>query len=148
MGLVTPYLDDVQAAIVKNYKAIGIGIGMERHLNIQKNNDIAIIDEGVLDGLVDEVVAGKVDAVTTFCTNFTAAQKVELWEQKHGLPVFDTVTTVIWDMLRLCDIDTRAVEGWSMMFKKGDFYLSLVLKSDLRIYIPCGFRSISVFRLI
>ncbi|PVH87239.1 putative Asp/Glu racemase [Cadophora sp. DSE1049] len=121
LGLVTPYLDDVQAAIVMNYGAIDIeiGDGMERHLRVQKNNDIAAIGEDILDDLVDEVVAGKAEAVTTFCTNLIAAQRVEFWEKKHGVPVFDTVTTVVWDMLRQCGIDSSGVEGWGMIFKKG-----------------------------
>ncbi|KAH9212612.1 putative Asp/Glu racemase [Leptodontidium sp. 2 PMI_412] len=122
LGLVTPYVDDVQAAIVKNYKAIGveIGEGMERHLGVQKNNDITAIGEDTLDGLVDEVVAGKVDAVTTFCTNLIAAQRVEVWEETHGLPVFDTVATVVWDMLRGCGVDMAGLEGWGMIFKKSE----------------------------
>ncbi|KAH7403396.1 putative Asp/Glu racemase [Cadophora sp. MPI-SDFR-AT-0126] len=121
LGLVTPYLDDVQAAIVKNYGAIDIEITdeMERHLRVKKNNDIAAIAENVLDGLVDEVVAGKAEAVTTFCTNLIAAQRVEFWEKKHGVPIFDTVTTVLWDMLRHCGIDISVVEGWGMIFQKG-----------------------------
>ncbi|KAG4435744.1 hypothetical protein IFR05_008758 [Cadophora sp. M221] len=121
LGLVTPYIDDIQAAIVKNYKAIGveIGEGMERHLRVQKNNDIAAIGEDILDGLVDEVVTGKVDAVTTFCTNLVAAQRVEVWEKKYGIPVFDTVTTVVWDMLRECGVDMTGLGGWGMIFKKG-----------------------------
>ena len=106
---------------MKNYGAMGIAIGdrMERHLQVQKNNDIAAVGEDILDGLVDDVVAGKADGVTTFCTNLIAAQRVEIWENKHGVPVFDTVTTVVWDMLRQCGIDTAGVEGWGMIFKKG-----------------------------
>ncbi|CZT01605.1 uncharacterized protein RAG0_09139 [Rhynchosporium agropyri] len=120
LGLVTPYVDDVQAAIVKNYKAIGveIGEGMERHLSVQKNNDIAAIGEDLLDGLVKEVVIANVDAVATFCTNLNAAQRVQVWEKKHVIPVFDTITTVLWDMLRQCSVDMSELEGWGLTFKK------------------------------
>jgi maleate isomerase len=119
LGLVTPYRDDVQTEIVRNYRGVGIEIGeeMERHLRVEKNNDIADVGEEVLDGLVDEVV-GKVDAVSTFCTNLVAAQRVEFWEKKYGKPVFDTVTTVIWDMLRECDVDATKLEGWGLIFQK------------------------------
>lgn len=120
LGLVTPYLDDVQEKIVENYKEIGveIGEGMERHLRVVKNNDIADIAEHILDGMVVDVVKGKVDAVATFCTNLIAAQRVDFWEEKHGVPVFDTVTTVVWDMLRECDVDAKGVKGWGMIFDK------------------------------
>jgi maleate isomerase len=121
LGLVTPYQDDVQKKIVENYGGIGLGIGegMERHLGVVKNTDIAEIGEEALDGLVEDVVGSGVDAVTTFCTNLVAAQRVEFWEKKYGVPVFDTVTTVIWNMLRECGVDAKELEGWGMIFKKG-----------------------------
>ena len=120
LGLITPYQDDVQKKIVENYAGIGvlIGEGMERHLKVVKNNDIADIRDEVLDDLVSQVVAQRVDAVTTFCTNLVAAQHVEFWEEKYGLPVFDTVTTVIWDMLRECGVDAKVLAGWGIIFKK------------------------------
>jgi maleate isomerase len=121
LGLVTPYQDDVQRNIVGNYGGIGveIGEGMERHLGVVKNTDISEIGVEVLDGLVEDVVESGVDAVTTFCTNLVAAQRVEFWEKKYGVPVFDTVTTVIWDMLRECGVGAKKLEGWGMIFKKG-----------------------------
>ncbi|KAE8443329.1 hypothetical protein EG329_001972 [Mollisiaceae sp. DMI_Dod_QoI] len=120
LGLVTPYLDDVQEKIMENYKRVGveIGEGMERHLRVAKNTDIAEIGEETLDGMVSDVVATKVDAVTTFCTNLIAAQRVDFWEETHGVPIFDTVTTVIWDMLRECGIDAKGFKGWGMIFDK------------------------------
>jgi maleate isomerase len=121
LGLVTPYNDDVQTAIMKNYKEIGIEIGEanERHLGVVKNKDIADIGEEVLDVLVDEVVRSGVDVVSTFCTNLVAAQRVNFWEKKHGVPAFDTVTTVVWDMLRECGVEAKELRGWGMIFGKG-----------------------------
>lgn len=120
LGLVTPYRDDVQRKIVENYMEIGIKIreGMERHLRVDRNTDIANIGEDVLDGLVGEVVSEEVDAVTTFCTNLIAAQRVAFWEDEYGVPVFDTVTTVIWGMLKMCDVDAKKLEGWGMIFQR------------------------------
>lgn len=118
LGLITPYLDDVQMKIMENYAAIGVVIeeGMEKHLGVVKNTDIADIGEEVLDGLVKDVVGKRVDAVTTFCTNLVAAQRVEFWEKEHGIPVFDTMATVIWDMLAECGVDAKGVNGWGMIF--------------------------------
>jgi maleate isomerase len=120
LGLVTPYLDDVQEKIIQNYKGIGVEIGKaETHLRIEKNNDIAKIPSVVLGDCIAELIIGNdVDAVTTFCTNLVAAHKVEEWEENHHVPVFDTVTTVVWDMLRLCGLDTSKVKGWGMIFQK------------------------------
>jgi maleate isomerase len=121
LGLITPYQDDVQMKIMENYAAIGVVIeeGMEKHLRVVKNTDIAEIGEKVLDELVKDVVGNRVDAVSTFCTNLVAAQRVDFWEKEHGIPVFDTVATVIWDMLTKCGVDARGLNGWGMIFQKG-----------------------------
>jgi hypothetical protein len=97
--------------IMENYAAIGVVIEeeMEEHLGAVKNTDIAVIGEGVLDELVKDVVGRRVEAVTTFCTNLFAAQRVEFWEKEHGIPVFDTVVTVIWDMLAECGVMPKAL---------------------------------------
>jgi maleate isomerase len=56
-------MDDVQTEIIKNYKGIRIeiGDGMERHLRVETNTDIANIDAVVLDRLVGDVVGGCAD---------------------------------------------------------------------------------------
>jgi maleate isomerase len=120
LGLVTPYLDDVQERIVKNYNAIGMEVTTEteRHLRVVKNTDVALIGEDVLETLVGQVVEGGAEAVSTFCTNLIAAHKVELWEAKYGVPVLDTVTTVTWDMLKQCGVDTKAIKGWGRIFQE------------------------------
>jgi len=76
------------------------------------------MDEEVLVGLVEEVAKGEVDAISTSCTNLVAARRVTYWEEKHGITVFDTVITVVWDMLRECGIDMKGGEGWGMIFQK------------------------------
>jgi maleate isomerase len=120
LGLIRPYRDDVQMKILENYAAIGIFIeeGMEKHLGVAKNTDIAEIGVEVLDELVKDVVGKRVDAVTTFCTNLVAAQRVEFWEKEHGIPVFDTVATAIWDMLAECGVDGKGLNGWGVIFQK------------------------------
>jgi len=123
LGLVTPYTTDVQDAIVKNYRDVGfvIGEGMERHLGLENNTDIAAVGEEILDEMVEKVVGCEagVEAVTTFCTNLSAAQRVEFWERKYGVPVFDTVTTVVWDMLRETAVKVKGLRGWGMIFERG-----------------------------
>ncbi|KAL2859022.1 Asp/Glu/hydantoin racemase [Aspergillus pseudodeflectus] len=124
LGLVTPYVDDVQDAIVKTYGSLGIEVSEERHLGLSKNTAFAEIGEEVLDGMVAEVVRGRnseakgVQAITTFCTNLRAAQRVSFWEKEHGVPVFDTVATVVWDMLRHCEVNTAPLRDWGVLFRK------------------------------
>lgn len=127
-GLVTPYVDDVQAAIVKQYQGHGYGV-RESHLGVSENWRIAAITEQTLGGQVREVVKGKdggevaeaekVQAVTTFCTNLRAAHMAETWEKEFGVPMLDTVSTVVWDALRIVGRveEAKAIKGWGKLFE-------------------------------
>jgi len=119
-GLVTPYLDDVQAAIWKTYGDAGLEISAESHLSKTVNVEFARVDEATLDRQMEDVVTklgAGTKTVSTFCTNLRAAQRVAHWEDKYeGLVVFDTVATVVWDMLRLTGVDCKQVKAWGKLF--------------------------------
>ncbi|MDQ8021239.1 MAG: aspartate/glutamate racemase family protein [Moraxellaceae bacterium] len=116
LGLVTPYLDDVQAKIVSNFGSEGMECIAERHLGISVNFDFSEVTAAQLGTMVGEVAAQKPDAITTFCTNLRAAHLVAGWEAAHGIPVYDTVSTVVWKMLRMLGYDTRQIAGWGCLF--------------------------------
>lgn len=116
LGLVTPYLDDVQAKIVDNFGSEGMACIAERHLGISVNFDFSEVTAAQLGAMVGEVATQKPDAITTFCTNLRAAHLVAGWEAAHGIPVYDTVSTVVWKMLRMLDYDTRQISGWGRLF--------------------------------
>src|SRR3954470_8806853 len=67
-GLVTPYLDDVQAAIVKNYAASGFECVQERHVRLQDNFSFSEVDAEAMRRMVREVAKQKPQAITIFCT--------------------------------------------------------------------------------
>ena len=124
LGLVTPYLDDVQAAIVRQYVGAGYKV-IESHLGVSENWRIAGVTEETLRGQVGDVVrreaegGAKVQAVTTFCTNLRAAHMAEDWEREFGVPVLDTVSTVVWDALRIVGRgeEAKAIKGWGRLFE-------------------------------
>ncbi|KAJ7880455.1 putative Asp/Glu racemase [Mycena leptocephala] len=119
-GLVTPYLDDVQARIVEVYSKAGYEVVAESHSRISTNVVIADVSEEMLDRQVKDVMEkgkGEVGAISTFCTNLIAAQRASKWEEEYGVPVLDTVSTVIWDMLRIKRYDKGAVKGWGKLFE-------------------------------
>jgi maleate isomerase len=120
LRLITPYLDDVQEKIIQNYKGINVDIGKaEKHLKIVENCNIADVSQTMLEDCIAGVLGSNdVDAITTFCTNLDAAHMVEHWEEQHHLPIFDPVTTVVWDMLKLCNLDTTKIKGWGLIFQK------------------------------
>lgn len=75
LGLVTSYNDEAQAAVVKCYVRFGfkIGLGLDRNSETKKNGFIGVVEKDNLDGMVAEVVASGIDAVTKFCTNLITA---------------------------------------------------------------------------
>lgn len=117
MSLLTPYTDDVQEAIIKNYKGIGVDCSVEKHLRQSDNASFAYIDTKTLDDGFVELVDRGAKAVSVFCTGLRAAQLVHEWEQKTGVIVLDTVATVVWDMCRMTGVDMTRIQGWGKLFK-------------------------------
>jgi maleate isomerase len=119
-GLVTPYLDDVQAAIVSTYGKAGYEVKSESHLRKTVNVEFAKVSEATLDGQMEEVIGqlSGTKVISTFCTNLKAAQRVKHWEEKYGdLYVFDTTATVVWDMLRMAGVDYKGITQWGKLFE-------------------------------
>jgi maleate isomerase len=120
-GLITPYLDDVQAAIVSTYGKAGYEVKAESHLRKTVNVEFAKVSEDTLDGQLEEVIGHLGDGtkvISTFCTNLKAAQRVQHWEEKYGdLYVFDTTATVVWDMLRMAGVDYTSITQWGKLFE-------------------------------
>jgi maleate isomerase len=117
LGLVTPYTAEMNDAIRKSYAGIGIDIPLsqQRHLDVLENLKIADIGVDVLDSMVEAVVQGGASVVTTFCTNLNTAQRVDHWEKKYDITVLDSVSTVVWDMLRMSVQRPNLIEGWGRM---------------------------------
>lgn len=111
-GLVTPYLHEVQARIVANYAASGWACAAERHLNDPGNFSFAEVTEAQIEAMVREVAAAGPDCITTFCTNLRAAPLVAALEAETGIPVYDTITVVVWKSLLLAGVDPGLVAGW------------------------------------
>ena len=116
IGLVTPYLDEIQERIVANYAAAGFACAAERHLGDPGNHSFADYDEALIAGLVREVAAARPDAITVFCTNFRGAAVVEQLEAETGIPIYDTVATAVWQGLRLAGADPRRIRGFGRLF--------------------------------
>ncbi|GAB2882741.1 aspartate/glutamate racemase family protein [Uliginosibacterium flavum] len=116
LGLVTPYLDDVQAKILSNFASERMQCIAERHLGICVNFDFSEVSEAQLSEMVATVAAAKPDAITTFCTNLKAAHLAEAWEAAYGIAIYDTVSTVVWKMLRMQGYDTTQIKGWGSLF--------------------------------
>ena len=116
-GLVTPYLDNVQVAIIKNYAASGFECVTERHLGKRDNFSFSEVSADEIRAMVREAAKAKPDAITIFCTNLRGAPLVEELEAETGIPIYDTIATVVWKSLKLAGADPRRVSGWGRLFR-------------------------------
>ena len=118
LGLVSPYLDNVQEAIVRNYQKAGFELVAERHLGLEDNYSFSEVTEVQLEQMVREVALAKPDAILIMCTNLRGAPLVERLEIELGIPIYDSVSTVVWKSLRLIGIDTKRISAWGRLFRE------------------------------
>ena len=117
-GLVTPYRDDVQAAIVSNYARSGFECVAERHLRLQDNFSFSEVGADEIRRMTREVAQQKPQAITIFCTNLRGAPLAAELEAETGIPVYDTIATVVWKALKLADANPKRVQGWGRLFQE------------------------------
>jgi len=117
-ALVTPYLHEIQAPIIANYKAAGFDCVAERHLGDRGNYTFSEYSEALLARLCREVAAAKPDAITVFCTNLRGAPVVAALEEELGIPIYDTVATAVWAALRQAGTAPSRIKGWGRLFQE------------------------------
>lgn len=117
-GLVTPYLPDVQHAIVANYARSGLEVVAERHLGLQDNFAFSEVDAATLQQMVRDTAAMRPEAIIVLCTNLRAAALAPALEAELGIPVIDSISAVVWKSLRLAGIDTRRLARWGRLFQE------------------------------
>lgn len=118
LGLVTPYLDNVQEAIVRNYKAAGYETLAECHLGLEDNYSFSEVSAEQLESMIRQVALAGPDAILIMCTNLRGAPLVERLEAELGIPIYDSVATVVWKALRLAGVDTRRIRTWGRLFRE------------------------------
>ena len=117
-GLVTPYVDPIQEAIIRTYEGAGFTCAAERHLGIHVNFDFSEIGEAQLADMCREVAKEGPDAIIIFCTNLRGAPIVEDLERELGIPIYDTVSTAVWSALRVVGVPPSRVTGWGRLFRE------------------------------
>jgi maleate isomerase len=115
-GLVTPYRDDVQERIVRNYASSGFECVAERHLKLQDNFSFSEVSASQIRTMVREVAASRPDAITILCTNLAGAPLAAELESELGIPIYDSISTAVWKSLQLARVDTARVKGWGRLF--------------------------------
>lgn len=118
LGLVSPYVEDVQQRIVANYAGIGIDCVAEQHLNLSVNFEFSEVEPDTLRRMLRDVARQRPDALTMLCTNLRAAHLVDDMERELGIPIYDSVSTVVWKALKTIGVDTSVVKGWGRLFSE------------------------------
>ncbi len=118
VGLVTPYVQNVQQRIVATLGREGIACVEERHLDILDNFAFGEVPDETLAAMVRDVAQGRPQAVVSLCTNLRVAPLVDALEQELGLMVLDSVATAMWGALRLAGADPARVRGWGRLFQE------------------------------
>ena len=118
LGLVSPYVEGVQQKIIANYRGIGIDCIAERHLDLSVNFAFSEVQPDALRGMQRDVARQRPDAITIMCTNLHGAQLADDMERELGIPIYDSVSTVVWKALKTVGVDPRAVTGWGRLFSE------------------------------
>lgn len=116
-GLVSPYTDDVQAAIAANFRREGYQCVAERHCGIRVNFDFSEIEPETIADMVRQVAREQPQAITVFCTNMDGASLAETLERETGIPVYDTIALAVWSGLRAAGVSPSRVSGWGRLFR-------------------------------
>jgi maleate isomerase len=117
-GMVSPYTDDVVAAIKGNFAAHGFELASERHAGIAVNFDFSGIGREWITRMVREVAKDGPQAITVFCTNMDGASLAEELEREIGIPIYDTIATAVWASLRTAGVQPSRVKGWGGLFRE------------------------------
>jgi maleate isomerase len=118
LGFVTPYLDDVQSRILANYASLGIACRGERHLRLQDNFSFAEVTQQQIVDMTRAVAKERPQAISVICTNLNAAPLVDELEREIGIPIYDTIATVVWKSLVIAGVDPGRVTGWGTLFRE------------------------------
>lgn len=116
LGLVTPYLSEIQDRIITNCTERGIEVVADRRLEDKGNFSFAEHGLDLIRSMVRDVAAAQPDAISIVCTNFRGAPIAAELEAETGIPVIDSVSVTAAKTLRNVGADPGRVSGWGSVF--------------------------------
>lgn len=118
LGLVTPYLGEIQSLIIANYAERGIEVVSQARLEVKDNHAFGTVPPAQVGAMVREVAEARPDAIAIVCTNFRGAPDAARIEAETGIPVLDSVAVTAAHCLRLAGLDPSRVIGWGSVFDR------------------------------
>ena len=118
LGLVTPYVEDIERRMIANYAAQGIEVVGAARLDDTGNYSFATYPADRVGALVEQVAEAGPDAIAIVCTNFRGAPVAARIEEETGIPVLDSVAVTAAHCLREVGLDPARVTGWGSVFRR------------------------------
>lgn len=118
IGLVTPYIEDIQMRIISNYATQGIEVVADERLDDKGNYSFATYPAAQVGAMIRRVAEAKPDAIVILCTNFRGAPEAARIEAETGVPVLDSVAVTAAHTLHEMGCNPARVKGWGSVFQR------------------------------
>ncbi len=118
LGLVTPYIADIERRMIANYAAQGIEVVSSARLDDKGNYSFGTYPPGQVGAMIEGVAEAKPDAIAIVCTNFRGAPVAAGIEDATGIPVIDSVAVTAAHCLKEAGLDPARVTGWGSVFQR------------------------------
>jgi maleate isomerase len=105
IGLVTPYVEALEARIVANYTAAGYEVAAASRADLTENTRYAAIPPETIADMARAVAGTPVDAILILCTNLAGAAIAGPLSAELGIPVLDSVVVALEHSLALLGTD-------------------------------------------
>jgi maleate isomerase len=117
IGLLSPYIDDVQRRIGEVWAEEGVTPHAERHLGLRDNFSFGEVSPATIADMARAVAADGADAVVILCTNLDGAALAASLERELDIAVLDSVAVTLWRALGLAGGDIGALSSWGRIFQ-------------------------------
>ena len=115
LHLVTPYIKEMNDAIICEYELLGITTTGVTGLGITENTKIGSVTQDQLETLCCGTGVKDGEGIAVVCTNLAAAWRAALIEERSGAVVFDSVTAAVRKSLKLCGLEGLSFRGWGKL---------------------------------
>jgi maleate isomerase len=114
--LITPYISTINDLIANQYKLIGIETVDVLGCGETDNSKIGQIGDEQIENMIRSVSLSESDGISIVCTNFPAIKRIDYFERKYNVTIYDSIAVVVWKSLKLLGIDSDRVTGWGRLF--------------------------------
>jgi maleate isomerase len=90
----------------------------EKHSGLEDNYSFSEVTAEELCAMIRQVAQAKPEAILIMCTNLAGAPLVEKLEVELGIPIYDSVATVVWKALKLAGIEPQRIKSWGRLFRE------------------------------